>query len=167
MAVYQIVKEGNPVLRERAKPITRINDAAIRLLDNLRDTLRDTTKGVGLSAPQIGISKRAFVVELAESEIYLEMVNPELTDMEGSEEAWEGCLSVPGIEGLVPRAGKLRVKYTDRESRECELTAEGYLARIIQHENDHLDGLLFRDKAVSINTEPEKDREDGQEGGEP
>lgn len=163
MAVYQIVQEGDPVLREKAKPVMKINDAAIRLLDNLRDTLRDVPKGVGLAAPQIGISKRAFVVEITNEEIYsdqvfYEMINPELFDMEGKEEGWEGCLSVPGREGLVPRAGKLKVRYTDREGRACEMSAEGYLARVIQHENDHLDGLLFPDKAVAMNDNIEQEK---------
>ena len=150
MSVYQILKEGNPVLREKAKHVTKVNNAVIRLLDNLRDTLRVTPRAVGLAAPQIGISKRAFVVELADNEIYLEMINPQLFDLEGKVEGWEGCLSIPGIEGLIPRAEKLTVKYMDREGQIQELDAEGYLARVIQHENDHLEGVLFRDKAVSI-----------------
>ena len=170
MAVYQIVKEGNPVLREKAKPITNVNDAAIRLLNNLRDTLWETDRGVGLAAPQIGISKRAFVVELKEQEAYYEMINPELSDLEGSEESWEGCLSTPGLEGLIPRAVKLKVSYTDREGNRRELQAEGYLARVIQHEIDHLEGVLFRDRAVAFHTdsgdedEPEDDTDAGQDG---
>ncbi|MCL1804904.1 MAG: peptide deformylase [Clostridiales bacterium] len=167
MAVYQIVREGSPVLRDKAKPITKVNDAAIRLLDNLRDTLRATERGVGLAAPQIGISKRAFVVELKDEELYLEIINPELTDFEGSEEGWEGCLSTPGLEGLIPRAAKMKLSYTDREENRCELKAEGYLARVIQHEYDHLEGVLFRDRAVSFHTEEDGDKEpsEGKEGG--
>ena len=88
LAVYQIVTEGNTVLREKAKPITKVNEAAIRLLDNLRDTLRASERGVGLAAPQIGIGKRAFVVELPEDQLYYEMINPLLSEMEGEEEAW-------------------------------------------------------------------------------
>lgn len=164
MAVYQILKEGNPVLREKAKPITKVNDAAIRLLNNLRDTLRDTERGVGLAAPQIGISKRAFVVELKESEAYYEMLNPELVDLEGNEEGWEGCLSLPGLEGLVPRAEKLKVNYIDREGCRRELLAEGYLARVIQHENDHLEGILFRDRALEYHTDFDEDGA-GSDGG--
>ena len=175
LPVYQIVQEGNSVLREKAKPIVRINDAAIRLLNNLRDTLLDCGRGVGLAAPQIGISKRAFIIAIPDEDIYYEMVNPELIDMEGEEEAWEGCLSVPGIEGFVQRAVKLRVRYMDREGQTQEMEAEGYMARIIQHENDHLDGLLFKQRtttyqAVSPDTgeEAEADTEDseGSEGSE-
>ena len=150
LAVYQIIQEGNPVLKEKAKPVAKVNDAVARLLDHLRDTMRQTERGVGLGAPQIGIAKRVFVVEIEQEGIYYEMVNPELSVMEGREEGWEGCLSVPGLEGLVPRADRLKVKYLDRENRVCELLAEGYLARIIQHENDHLDGVLFHAKAVAL-----------------
>ena len=152
MPVYQIVKEGNLVLREKAKPVARINDAVIRLLDNLRDTMRGADRGVGLAAPQIGISKRVFVAELPEDEAYYEMINPVLSDLEGQAEGWEGCLSVPGLEGLVPRAERLNVRYTDREGKEQTLIAEGYLARIIQHEYDHLEGVLFRDKSVAFHS---------------
>ena len=83
MAVYQIVHEGNPVLREKAKPIPNVNDAAIRLLDNLRDTLAETERGVGLAAPQIGVSKRAFIVKIEEDDVYYEMINPVYVRMQG------------------------------------------------------------------------------------
>ena len=136
MAVYQIVKEGDPVLREKAKPINKVNDAAKRLLDNLRDTLFETDTGVGIAAPQIGVSKQAVVI--ATEEDYLEMINPQIIDQEGSEEGWEGCLSVPGVEGLVPRATRVTARYYDREGRLCEVKAQDFLARVIQHEVDHL-----------------------------
>ena len=147
-------------MREKAKPITKVNDAAIRLLDNLRDTLRETAKGVGIAAPQIGISKRAFVVDIPEDEVYFEVINPEISDMEGSEDAWEGCLSVPGLEGTIKRALKLRLNYIDRESRDCEIVAEGFLARIIQHEMDHLNGIIFIDKATAFRDPDEVESEE-------
>ena len=150
MPVYQIVKEGNPVLREKAKPVKLVNDATIRLLDNLRDTLRESARGVGLAAPQIGISKRVFVVDLPDRELYFEIINPELSEMEGSEDGWEGCLSVPGLEGLIPRAQRIRVDYLDREGQACCLIAEGYIARIFQHEYDHLEGALIKDRAILL-----------------
>ena len=149
MAVYQIVKEGDPVLREKAKPINKVNDAAKRLLDNLRDTLFETDTGVGIAAPQIGVSKQAVVI--ATEEDYLEMINPQIIDQEGSEEGWEGCLSVPGVEGLVPRATRVTARYYDREGRLCEVEAQDFLARVIQHEVDHLSGVLFIDRAEQIN----------------
>lgn len=149
MAVYQIVKEGDPVLREKAKPINKANDAAKRLLDNLRDTLFETDTGVGIAAPQIGVSKQAVVI--ATEDDYLEMINPQIIDQEGSEEGWEGCLSVPGVEGLVPRATRVTARYYDREGRLCEVKAQDFLARVIQHEVDHLSGVLFIDRAEQIN----------------
>ena len=150
MAIYNILNESDSLLREKAKAIPKINSGVIRLLDNLRDTLRETGRGVGLSAPQIGVSKRAFIIDVAQEDIYYEMINPELSGMKGRGEAWEGCLSVDGVEGLIPRADKLRVRYTDRDWRDHELEAEGYIARIIQHEYDHLEGVIFRDRALSI-----------------
>lgn len=149
MAVYQIVKDGDPVLREKAKPIKTVNDAAKRLLDNLRDTLFDTENGVGLAAPQIGVSKRAVVISTEED--YLEMINPQILEKEGREEGWEGCLSVPGVEGLVPRATSVTARFYDREGRLCEIKAQDFLARVIQHELDHLEGVLFTDRAEKIN----------------
>ena len=149
MAVYQIVKEGDPVLREKAKPINKANDAAKRLLDNLRDTLFETDTGVGIAAPQIGVSKQAVVI--ATEDDYLEMINPQIIDQEGSEEGWEGCLSVPGVEGLVPRATRVTARYYDREGRLCEVKAQDFLARVIQHEVDHLSGVLFIDRAEQTN----------------
>jgi len=150
MAVYQIIKEGDPVLREKAKEIKEINPSVIRLLDNLKDTLHSTSNGVGLAAPQIGISKRAIVVETEETGL-IEMVNPEILSAEGTEEDWEGCLSCPGLEGLVPRATRIKVRYLNREGQCVECKAEDFLARVIQHEVDHLDGILFIDRAKVIN----------------
>jgi peptide deformylase len=150
MAVYQIVKEGDPVLREKAKAIKEITPSVIRLLDNLKDTLQSTSNGVGLAAPQIGISKRAIVVETEETGL-IEMVNPEIKSAEGQEEDWEGCLSCPGIEGMVSRATKVKVCYLNREGQKIELDAEDFLARVIQHEVDHLEGVLFIDRAQVIN----------------
>lgn len=149
LAVYQIVLEGNQVLREKSRPIPAINQAVIRLLDNLRDTLDSTETGVGLAAPQIGIPKQAFVIR-TEEDGYMEMINPSILRAEGQEEGWEGCLSIPDMECLVPRATKILVRYLDRAGQERELAAEGYLARVIQHESDHLAGVLCVDRAKEI-----------------
>lgn len=150
MAVYQIVKEGDPVLRQNAIEIKEITPSVIRLLDNLKDTLHSTSNGVGLAAPQIGISKRAVIVETEDDGLF-EMVNPVIFAAEGEEEDWEGCLSVPGTEGRVMRAAKIRVRYMDRDGRNLEMQAQGFLARIIQHETDHLNGILYIDRAQVIN----------------
>lgn len=150
MAVYNILHDNDPVLREKAKPIKEVTPSVLRLLDHLKDTLHSTSNGVGLAAPQIGISKRAIVVEIEEGDL-MEMINPELVEMEGQEEGWEGCLSVPGVEGTVPRATKVKVRYLTRQGEEKILCADDFLARVIQHEVDHLEGVLFIDRATQIN----------------
>lgn len=135
---------GDPVLRETAKPVKAINDSILRLLDNLRDTLHEYD-GVGLAAPQIGVSKRVIVVDNGEE--YYELINPEIIKSEGREKAIEGCLSIPHLNGKVKRAARVTVKGLNREGEEQYIEANGLLARAFQHEIDHLDGILFVDRA--------------------
>jgi len=142
MAVYNIVKIGDPVLRERAKPVTKINANIHKLLDNLKDTMYDAD-GVGLAAPQIGISKRVIVVDVGEGP--LELINPEITSASGQAIDLEGCLSIPGVQEEVARAAEVVVKALDRNGQEIIINAKDLLARALQHEIDHLDGILFID----------------------
>lgn len=146
MAEYEIVKIGDPVLREKAVPVPKITPNIIKLLDNMRDTLYGDAKGVGLAAPQIGISKRVVVIDVGDG--LWEMINPEIVAAEGEEIAVEGCLSIPGVLGEVPRAARVVVRALDRNGESFELKADGLLARACQHEIDHLDGILFVDKAI-------------------
>lgn len=148
MAVYQIVVEGDEVLRLHAKQTDKVTPNIVKLLDNLRDTLLQSETGVGLAAPQIGISKRAIVISFADD--YYELVNPIIVSKEGQDIDTEGCLSLPGIIGEVTRADKVTVKGLNRDGEEVTIKAEGYLARILQHEIDHLDGILFIDRAKNI-----------------
>ncbi|MFY9174196.1 MAG: peptide deformylase [Peptococcia bacterium] len=147
MAVYQIVQNGDEVLRMKAKEVKEVNDSIRKLLTNLKDTMYDAN-GAGLAAPQIGISKRVIVVD-AEDDL-LELVNPEIIECEGSYVDVEGCLSVPGLSGEVERSMKVKVRALDREGKEVEITREGLTARALQHEIDHLDGILYIDKATNI-----------------
>lgn len=147
MAVYQIVKKGDNILREEAKRVNEITPNIIKLLDNLRDTMY-AANGVGLAAPQIGISKRVIVVDTGEE--LIELINPEIIMREGEKTDSEGCLSVPGMIGDVSRAYRVKVKGLNREGKEIEITREEMTARALQHEIDHLNGILFIDKAVSI-----------------
>lgn len=147
MAVYQIVKKGDEVLRQKSKSVPEITPNIIKLLENMRDTMYEAN-GVGLAAPQIGISKRVIVVD-AEDDL-LELINPEIIDSEGSETDSEGCLSVPGYVGEVKRAYRVKVKAMNREGKNVEITREGLPARVLQHEIDHLDGILFIDKAEKV-----------------
>jgi peptide deformylase len=150
MAIYQIVQEHDPILRQKSKIIPAVTPSVVRLLDNLKDTLAAQKTGVGLAAPQIGISKRAIVARLQEEEEFYELINPEIVESEGVERDSEGCLSVPNWVGEVDRAVKVRIRALNRMGATAEYTAEGYLARVFQHEIDHLDGILFVDRAVKL-----------------
>lgn len=147
MAVYKIVEIGDEVLREKAKPVKSINANIIKLLDNLTDTLY-SAKGAGLASPQIGVSKRVVVVDVGEG-LY-ELINPEIISSSGKDTDTEGCLSIPGLVGDVTRAATIKVKYLDRQGKEKSVTAKGMLARAMQHEIDHLDGILYIDRAANI-----------------
>jgi len=147
MPVYQIVKKGDSILREKAKAVPRVTVSIVKLLENMRATLR-AANGVGLAAPQIGVSKRVIIVETEEE--YLELINPEITMSEGEQTDTEGCLSIPGLVGEVTRAFRVKVRGIDRHGENVELLREGLVARALQHEIDHLDGILFIDKARNI-----------------
>jgi len=147
MAIYQIVKEGDEILREKARPVPTVNSNILRLLDNMQETMRDA-QGVGLAAPQIGVSKRVIVVDLGEE--IIELINPEIISSEGEQIDAEACLSIPGFKGNVSRYEKIVVTGLNRDGEIIEIEAEGLLARIFQHEIDHLNGILFTDTANNI-----------------
>jgi len=147
MAVYRIVEMGDPVLREKAKEVPKITPNILKLLDNMAETMYEAD-GVGLAAPQVGVSKRVIVLDVGEG--LIELINPEITDREGEETDAEGCLSIPGVFGDVPRYARVTVKGLNRHGEEVEYQAEGLLARCFQHEIDHLEGVLFVDKAATL-----------------
>lgn len=147
MAVYKVVEKGDEVLREKAREVPRITLNIIKLLDNMRDTMY-ANKGVGLAAPQIGISKRVIVVDVGEG--LVEMINPLIQEARGEITDLEGCLSIPEVVGDVKRAEEIKVKGLNRDGLEIEIVVQGYTARAFQHEIDHLDGILFIDKAENI-----------------
>lgn len=149
MAVFKIVEVGDIVLKEKARPVTKFNDNLVKLLENMADTMYDA-EGVGLAAPQIGIGKRVIVLDVGEG--LIEMINPEIIEKNGVDCDVEGCLSIPGVIGSVERAETVRVKGFDRHGEEIICEASGLLARAFQHEIDHLDGILFVDKAIDIQT---------------
>lgn len=145
MAVYQVIKMGDPVLREVAKKVPKVTVNILKLLDNMADTMR-SAEGVGLAAPQIGISKRVVVIDVGEG--LIELINPEIVSMEGEEIDTEGCLSIPGVQGDVKRAAKVQVRAWDRTGKTVTYTGTGLLARAFQHEIDHLNGVLFVDRMI-------------------
>ncbi|AET70140.1 peptide deformylase [Desulfosporosinus orientis DSM 765] len=144
MAVYQIVEIGAEVLREKAKEVKEINSSITKLLDNMVETMRQA-EGVGLAAPQIGVSKRVIVVEA--DGVLVELMNPVILEKEGTSTAEEGCLSIPNMTGDVTRAAKVHVQGLNRQGKMVDIRAEKLLARALQHEIDHLEGILFIDVA--------------------
>jgi peptide deformylase len=138
----------DPFLLKKAAPVSRVDEKVRELIRDMFETMR-AASGVGLAAPQLGVGKRVIVVDIShvEKEVApLALVNPEIVESRGLEEGTEGCLSLPGIEGVVPRAGFVLVKARDEQGRPVQLTAHGFLARALQHEIDHLDGVLFIDR---------------------
>ena len=147
---------GHPVLRIRARSLdpSEIGEPALqRLIDDLFDTMREY-KGIGLAAPQVHQSLRLFVAGVDDPEENLPpvvMINPEIAPVGSTtEEEWESCLSVPDLRGRVPRATEIRINALDRHGRVNSMTASGFPARVIQHETDHVDGILFLDRMTSL-----------------
>ena len=145
MALRNIVLEGDDILRKRAKEVTEINDKVLLILDDMLETLREQ-EGVGLAAPQIGILKRMILIEV-EDEL-IELINPEIVEMEGSQIGEEGCLSVPGVIGTVDRPAYVKIKGLNRKGQEVVYEGTGLKAVAMCHESDHLDGILYTDKAL-------------------
>ena len=147
MAKLKILTAGDPVLRQTAAEVTQIDKKLIKLLKDMAETMY-AADGVGLAAPQIGVSKRIVVIDVGDG--IIEMINPVIVNKEGSVVGGEGCLSVPEYEGEVERAEKVECEFTDRSGKRYLIETDGLLAIAIQHELDHLDGVLFIDKAQSI-----------------
>ena len=147
MALRPIRLLGDDVLRKKAKKVEKINTFIKNLLDDMADTMYKN-KGVGLAGNQVGILKRVIVVD--DGDGLLQLINPVILEKEGTQIDEEGCLSLPDIYGDVERADKIKVKAQNKQGKYIEFEAEGYLARIIQHEVDHLEGKLFSDTATNL-----------------
>ncbi len=146
MAVYKIIEFPDSKLREKSAMVNNINQGVLRVIDNMIDTMY-SADGVGLAAPQIGVSKRIIVLDPGDNLITL--INPEIIDEEGTQMGNEGCLSIPRRDGMVERADFVKVKGLNGLGEEVIYEAKGKLARIFQHEIDHLDGVLFTDKVIN------------------
>jgi peptide deformylase len=151
MAVLDIVLFPDEPLLKKAAPVDEIGPDMPQLVQDMIETMFEYD-GVGLAAPQVGIAKRIFVLCEREGEPMC-VINPVLSELEGREEGEEGCLSMPQVYAKVPRATRLRVRGFDEFGEPIDMVAEGFLARIIQHENDHLDGILFPDRLDIITRE--------------
>lgn len=143
MSVRNIIKIGNTTLRKKSKPVTSFDEDLSTLLDDMKKTMIEK-KGVGIAAVQVGVLRRAIIIEVEENE-YLELINPEILKTKGSVEDSEGCLSIPDFYCDVKRPKYVLVKAFDRKGREFTFEAKDYLARCVCHEIDHLDGILFVD----------------------
>ncbi len=156
MAIRTILTSEEPVLRQKAKKVKKIDASTQKLIDDMMETMTEAP-GVGLAAPQVGVGLRVIVVETPEDEedpqggTQLQLINPELLKMDGEQIGEEGCLSIPGYVGIVKRAEHVTVKALNRKGKEVKIKAHGYLARVLQHEIDHLEGVLFTDRLESRN----------------
>jgi peptide deformylase len=161
MPAREVLRMGHPVLREKAKPIEKTGTPELRqLVADMKETMA-AKNGAGLAAPQIGVSQRVVIFGVdknprypdAEEVPFTVLVNPKLTMLTREVESdWEGCLSVPGMRGVVPRYTKLRYTGTDEEGIPIDRVAEGFHARVVQHECDHLDGILYPQRMQDMST---------------
>lgn len=174
MALRKIVTEGDPILRKRAREVEEVSDRIRGIFDDMVETMRDAD-GCGLAAPQVGLLKRLIVVEVPEPTltdetanteedleiqereegeetpmILLTLANPEIIQAQGTQTGAEGCLSVPGYTGTVERPRWIKLRALDYSNNQVEIEAEGFLAVAISHEMDHLEGVLFTDKATEV-----------------
>ena len=161
MALRKIRTDQDPILRKVSKEVTEITPRLEILVEDMFDTMYDA-QGVGLAAPQIGILRRIIVVDDYDGNKFA-MFNPEIYFEEGCQSGPEGCLSVPGRQGTVERKEKIKVKFKDLSGEEKDLEAEGFLARILQHEVDHLNGILYTDIATDVVTIEELEQRKSQE----
>ena len=159
MALRTILTDGNPALRKVCRPYTEFNERLHQLLDDMKETLI-ASNGVGIAAPQVGIIRRACIVmetnvPEGEEEYFIELINPEIIESDGEQEGNEGCLSLPDRYGIVKRPNHVKVRAQDRNGEFFEVEGVGLTARCFCHEIDHLNGILFKDKASHMLTDEE------------
>ena len=148
MTVLNLRTLPDPVLRQKARRVTRFDDALQKLIDDMIDTMR-ANNGVGLAANQVGVLQRVVVIEIPEEEEVRVLINPEITRREGDRVVDEGCLSIPGYRGELTRSLKVRARALDRDGNTVRIKAEGLLAQALEHETDHINGTLYIDHLES------------------
>ncbi|MBW3113923.1 peptide deformylase [Bacillus sp. MCCB 382] len=154
MAILPIVMHPNAILEKECEKVTDFDKKLKKLLANMYDTMLEAD-GVGLAAPQVGIDLQVAVVDIGDDSGTIELINPEIIESNGSQTDLEGCLSFPGLYGEVTRPYSIKVRTQDRKGRTVEFQAEDFMARAIQHEIDHLHGILFTSKVEKYITEEE------------
>ncbi|PLT34261.1 peptide deformylase [Bacillus sp. V5-8f] len=157
MAILPIVMFPDKILKQKCAKVTSFDRNLAKLLNNMHETMLEAD-GVGLAAPQVGVKKQIAVVDIGDDTGIIEMVNPEIMEASGEQTDPEGCLSFPGVYGEVTRPYKVKIRAQDRFGRIYEREAEDFLARAIQHEIDHLNGVLFTSKVSKYLTEEELER---------
>lgn len=157
MAIRNVVKEGDPILRKKCREITEVNDHIRMTMEDMLETMR-AEMGVGIAGPQVGVMRRMFVAEPEPDRVYF-MINPEITEREGTQTGEEACLSVPGLCGTVERPEKIKITALDLDGNRQEYEFEGFDAVVMCHEYDHLDGVLYIDRATNIRN-PQDDEEE-------
>ena len=153
MAIREIRKIGDDVLRKVSKRVEKIDHKILELLEDMAETMYKAN-GIGLAAPQVGILKRIVVIDIGDG--IIELINPEILEESGEQEDIEGYLSIPGVVGEVKRPYRVRVEALNRDGQKFVVEGEGLLARALCHEMDHLDGVLFIDKAKNIRKSAEE-----------
>lgn len=155
MGLRKILTDKDPALHKVCKPVTTFDEKLHKLVDDMRETLIDSN-GVGLAAPQVGILRRIFLVDVGlNGEDIIECINPEILETEGEQEGAEGCLSVPGRYGLVKRPYWVKLRAQDRNGEWFEAEGEELIGRCFCHENDHLDGIVYTEVMERFLTEDE------------
>ena len=145
MAIRNIVPDTDDIMHKKCRPVEKIDDKIIVLLDDMIDTLKKA-EGVGLAAPQVGVLRRVFVIDtMQDTQEFIEFINPEIIESSGTQEGSEGCLSIKGFEGYVIRPMKVKVKALNRYGEEFVFEGEELMARACCHEYDHLEGKTIRD----------------------
>lgn len=164
MAKLTITYDGNPVLRRKAQAVRVVDSLLTQLLDDMLETMYDNN-GIGLAAPQVGISKRLIVIDIHDGDPPIKMINPRIVERTGNIVGLEGCLSIPNVYGDVERAERVVVKGLNEKNKPLTVEATGLLARVFQHEIDHLDGKLFTDFATNIRTVTAQELEEAEKEG--
>ncbi|PFP29934.1 peptide deformylase [Bacillus sp. AFS073361] len=154
MPILKVVNYPAEILEQACKPVVKFDRKLAKVLDNMYDTMIEYD-GVGLAAPQIGLDQRIAIVDIDDELGTIEMINPVILETSGEQTGPEGCLSFPGLFGEVTRPNFVKIEAFDRKGRKYTLEAEGFLARAIQHEIDHLDGILFTTKVTRYLEEDE------------